>query len=156
MERGNSVSCGFPLLCSLLMVLPPCEMLRITAKNIIVSFFVIVIISQLRGKSGPIFQWWYSVYYMPTDMPANSLRKGALKEVLCMQIVYKVWDFRLHLGYKMSASTYKNVAKTQVPVTLTFLAKVGFKQLSSGLNRFVTIGRSSETGLLWGARRGKK
>ena len=74
-----------------------------------------------------------------------------------MQIVYKVWDFRLHLGYKMSASTYKSVAKTQgFPVTLTFLAKVGFKQLSSGLNRFVTIGRSSETGLLWGPRRAKK
>ena len=60
---------------------------------------------------------------MPTDLYATSCNFVGFSEAIGGQI----WDFRLHLGHKMSASTYKNVAKMQAPVTLTFLAKVGFK-----------------------------
>ena len=67
---------------------------------------------------------------MPTDLYAtycNFVGLLGLKVGLSEAIGPQMWDFRVHLGYKMPASAYKNVAKTQEPVTLTFLAKVGFK-----------------------------
>ncbi len=60
---------------------------------------------------------------IPTDLYATYYNFVGLSEAIGDQM----WDFRLYLGHKMPTSAYKNVAKTQEPVTLTFLAKVGFK-----------------------------
>ena len=93
---------------------------------------------------------------MPTDLYATYRNFVGLSEAIGSQsrtFGYKIVSKIPLEDLRTEAKGLQNASEMQ---RLTFLVNGGFNQVLSGLERFVTIGKTSETGLLWGQRRKKK